>query len=579
MKTSNVNQGRIHNEAIIRGWVSNERAGSTGITITDGDGNTVTNIWNLILSGATITVNGDGTVTIVVNATNTVVGTLTPDGSPFTISSGADHRSGPGAAWLTNPTATVHGVGDTFLIVYRHAASHLTGGKIVGKIATITDTSPWTYTLGSQFDIEDLANDLRPQGESLSVLDIGGGDYRPVIWADEFDGTANMLPHVLICDDSSATMTSGSTWTRHNVGAPFSGHTQDAANGRVHQLSDGTYMMAGQHYAGATQTPCVLSTSDITDWSSPTMVDIAASGYNEVDFEEVAPGTLVAHMRNSAETFHYSSTSFDYGATWSTPVQLYAAMGYPVWRVLTSGIGLTVYRSQDGSRDTAWRQTQSGAADSGWGSETILDSRAGHSIYATILQLDDNHVLVIYAVEDDLSDPVDADIYSQVFTDSTVFGTTGISGITVQDEGVALSELATALNFVGSGVTATGTGAAKTITIPGGGAAADITIADAGGYFTGTDVEAALQELGADVTALPASFYQHAHVASETHLSDGSTGTYTLDQGFEPGSVIAWNVTTIARLTVTETAPDQATVSPVGTSGDSIVFDYAATIA
>ena len=45
----------------------------------------------------------------------------------------------------------------------------------------------------------------------------------------------------------------------------------------------------------------------------------------------------------------------------------------------------------------------------------------------------------------------------------------GISGITVEDEGSALSTTATTLNFVGAGVTASGTGATKTITINGGG--------------------------------------------------------------------------------------------------------------
>ena len=44
----------------------------------------------------------------------------------------------------------------------------------------------------------------------------------------------------------------------------------------------------------------------------------------------------------------------------------------------------------------------------------------------------------------------------------------GGSGINVQDEGGALSTAGTTFNFVGSGVTATGTGATKTITIPGG---------------------------------------------------------------------------------------------------------------
>lgn len=44
-----------------------------------------------------------------------------------------------------------------------------------------------------------------------------------------------------------------------------------------------------------------------------------------------------------------------------------------------------------------------------------------------------------------------------------------IKGSTVQDEGTDLTGTATTLNFVGAGVTATGTGAVKTITIPGGG--------------------------------------------------------------------------------------------------------------
>ena len=50
-------------------------------------------------------------------------------------------------------------------------------------------------------------------------------------------------------------------------------------------------------------------------------------------------------------------------------------------------------------------------------------------------------------------------------------GTGGSSGITVQEEGTALSAQATTLNFEGAGVTATGTGGTKVITIPGGSAA------------------------------------------------------------------------------------------------------------
>ena len=53
--------------------------------------------------------------------------------------------------------------------------------------------------------------------------------------------------------------------------------------------------------------------------------------------------------------------------------------------------------------------------------------------------------------------------------------------ITVQDEGVALSTAASTLDFVGAGVTASGTGATKTITIPGGGSGTTV----ANGHISG----------------------------------------------------------------------------------------------
>jgi hypothetical protein len=121
----------------------------------------------------------------------------------------------------------------------------------------------------------------------------------------------------------------------------------------------------------------------------------------------------------------------------------------------------------------------------------------------------------------------------------------GGSALTIKDEGSSLATPATSIDFVGAGVTASGSGAAKTVTIPG---------------TTPSDVSA------------------HAHIVSEAHLSNGSTTTYTLDQTFEPGTVIAWNTTSLARLGVTEAEPDQATVSAAGSSGDTIQFDYATPI-
>ena len=56
-------------------------------------------------------------------------------------------------------------------------------------------------------------------------------------------------------------------------------------------------------------------------------------------------------------------------------------------------------------------------------------------------------------------------------------------GVTVQNAGSALSTTATTLNFTGDGVTASGTGATKTINIPGGGSGSGMPTS--GGTFTG----------------------------------------------------------------------------------------------
>jgi len=63
----------------------------------------------------------------------------------------------------------------------------------------------------------------------------------------------------------------------------------------------------------------------------------------------------------------------------------------------------------------------------------------------------------------------------QGYTPSNTGGAPGgAGGVTVEDEGTPLATLADTLDFVGAGVTASGAGAEKTITIPGGGAG-DVT--------------------------------------------------------------------------------------------------------
>ena len=57
-----------------------------------------------------------------------------------------------------------------------------------------------------------------------------------------------------------------------------------------------------------------------------------------------------------------------------------------------------------------------------------------------------------------------------IAADGTVASTSSGSALTIQEEGSSLATAATTLNFVGSGITATGSGATKTVTVSGGGA-------------------------------------------------------------------------------------------------------------
>ena len=83
---------------------------------------------------------------------------------------------------------------------------------------------------------------------------------------------------------------------------------------------------------------------------------------------------------------------------------------------------------------------------------------------------------------------------------STQTSATAAGSLSVQDEGSALANAAQVLNFVGSGVTASGTGSTKTITISGGGGgSSSLTIAD-----EGSDLSTAADKIdfvGAGVTA------------------------------------------------------------------------------
>jgi len=142
----------------------------------------------------------------------------------------------------------------------------------------------------------------------------------------------------------------------------------------------------------------------------------------------------------------------------------------------------------------------------------------------------------------------------KAYVDAEVAGAGG-GGVIVQDEGSALSTTATTLNFVGSGVAATGTGATKTITISGGGGGGGgVTVEDEGSALATTAT--ALNFVGAGVTASGTGATKTITISGgsgssgETLMSSGSvTDVSSIDfdssalTGYESYRIVLSNVT------------------------------------
>ena len=101
----------------------------------------------------------------------------------------------------------------------------------------------------------------------------------------------------------------------------------------------------------------------------------------------------------------------------------------------------------------------------------------------------------------DVNTATPTDGQALVWDNSNSYWTPGTVGgaLTIQDEGSSLSTAGTTLNFVGAGVTASGTGATKTITISGGGGGSSLTVQDEGSALS--TAATTLNFVGAGVTA------------------------------------------------------------------------------
>ncbi len=336
------------------------------------------------------------------------VGSLTAGGSPQTVQDDATWNEFPGLVRL-DP--------DRVLAVYRgNGTDHITDGQICGQIGTLSATRD-SVTWGAKFTILDDALDLRCE-DGVSIV-----DGQLVIAYRKYTGTANTSPNIIICDDAPEDFTSASTWGAA-ISIPLTtGSVQNYTNGHVHKVGSTYVLGVGWQSAGTHTVGIATWTAALNDPSGATFTTIGsgATDYAEIAFNAMADGvTYRAHMRTASGTLHYESHSTSLTSGWSGPASMFTAEGYPMWRVLLSGLALTVYR-HSANGDNEWRQATDDT-DATWSSTTILDTTGTRSAYATLLQVTPTKVLCLYGVEYSSGGTTGtADIFAQWFTDSSTF--------------------------------------------------------------------------------------------------------------------------------------------------------------
>jgi len=123
-----------------------------------------------------------------------------------------------------------------------------------------------------------------------------------------------------------------------------------------------------------------------------------------------------------------------------------------------------------------------------------------------------------------------------IAADGTIASTASGTSITIQDEGVDLATAASTINFVGSGVTASGTGSTKTITISSGGGSSVSSGAIVGTDLVLTNADATTVTIDATDLINPTPFInqtgQHWYVAygtnADVEVTDPQTSNYTV---------------------------------------------------
>lgn len=152
------------------------------------------------------------------------------------------------------------------------------------------------------------------------------------------------------------------------------------------------------------------------------------------------------------------------------------------------------------------------------------------------------------------------------------------SSLTVQEEGSSLSTAATTLNFVGSGVTASGTGATKTITVSGGGGSSTGNTTDITQSSHGLAAKDAIRHNGSSWVKAQADDNSTLALGIVTAVADSNTftvaqaGRFTISShGLTVGQWYYLSSSSAGGLTATEPAISQPIVY---VESASVIFVY-----
>lgn len=170
--------------------------------------------------------------------------------------------------------------------------------------------------------------------------------------------------------------------------------------------------------------------------------------------------TMALHRTSAGTGTHYVQFGSRTATGWSAPAAAFDGCGSPNCIQASTGTIFAGTRKNSNSAAAFAASTDRGAT---WATVTELDATMYESEYACPVEDEDGRILWDYGYQV-TSSITNSDIKEVYTTEST---TPITASITVKDEGTPLATGATSLDFVGAGVTASGTGAGKTITIPG----------------------------------------------------------------------------------------------------------------